>query len=55
LLKEYETKIARRSLKYIDEFVAIEKKKRKKHEEETRREAQLFVSTSEISVPTNTP
>jgi hypothetical protein len=38
LLKEHETKIARRDLKYLNEFIAIEEKERKKYEEETKRE-----------------
>jgi hypothetical protein len=42
-------------LKYLNELVIIEKKERKEHEEETRREAQLLVSASEVSAPTNTP
>jgi hypothetical protein len=55
LLKERETKIAYRSLKYLDKFIAIEKKEKKEREKETKREAQLLVSASEISIPTNTP
>jgi hypothetical protein len=55
LLKEHETKITRRGLKYLDKLVAIEEKERKEHEEETRQEAQLPVPTSEILAPTNTP
>jgi hypothetical protein len=38
LLKEYETKITRRSLKYLDELIAIEEKEKKEREEETKRE-----------------
>jgi hypothetical protein len=55
LLKERETKITRRSLKYLNELVVIKEKKKKKHEKKTKQEAQLLVSTSEVSVPTNTP
>jgi hypothetical protein len=55
LLKEHKTKIARCSLKYLDEFITIEEKEKKKREEETRREAQLPVSTSETLAPINTP
>jgi hypothetical protein len=55
LLKEYKTKITCYSLKYLDELVIIEEKEKKEHEEKTRREAQLLVSTSETLVPTNTP
>jgi hypothetical protein len=55
LLKEHETKMACYSLKYLDKLVAIEEKERKKHEEETRRELQLPVSTSEMLAPTNAP
>jgi hypothetical protein len=43
------------SLKYLDELVVMEEKERKKHEKETRREAQLFVSASEVLAPINTP
>jgi hypothetical protein len=39
LLKEHKTKIIRRGLKYLDEFVIIKEKEKKKHEKETRREA----------------
>jgi hypothetical protein len=38
LLKEHETEITRRGLKYLDELVAIKEKKKKKHEEKTRQE-----------------
>jgi hypothetical protein len=38
LLKEYETKITRRGLKYLDKLVAIKEKEKKEREEETRRE-----------------
>jgi hypothetical protein len=37
LLKERETKITRRGLKYLDKLVIIKEKEKKKHEEETRR------------------
>jgi hypothetical protein len=47
--------MARRSLKYLDELVAIEKKEKKKREKETRREPQLPVSASEISAPADAP
>jgi hypothetical protein len=50
-LKEHETKIARRGLRYLDELIAIEKKKRNKYKKETRREPQLPVSSSEASAP----
>jgi hypothetical protein len=39
LLKEYETEITCRSLKYLDEFVVIKEKEKKEREEKTRREA----------------
>jgi hypothetical protein len=55
LFKEHETKITRRGLKYLNELVIIKEKEKKEYEEETRRETQLFVSTSEASVPTNIP
>jgi hypothetical protein len=55
LLKEHKTKITYRSLKYLDEFVIIEEKEKKKHEEETRQEAQLPVSTSKALALINTP
>jgi hypothetical protein len=55
LLKKHETKITRRGLKYLDNLVIIKEKEKKEHEEETRQEAQLPVSASEVSVPTNTP
>jgi hypothetical protein len=42
-------------LKYLDKLIAIEEKERKEHKEETRREAQLPVSISKVSAPTNTP
>jgi hypothetical protein len=47
--------MTRCGLKYLDELVIIEEKEKKKHEKETRREAQLPVSASEASAPTNTP
>jgi hypothetical protein len=53
LLKEHETKITYYSLKYLDEFVIIEEKEKKEHKEETKQEAQLLVSTSEVSALTN--
>ena len=55
LLKKRETKITRRSLRYLDELVAVEEKEKKEREEKTRQEPQLLVSTSEVSAPTNTP
>jgi hypothetical protein len=47
--------MTRYGLKYLDELIVIEEKKKKEHEKETRREAQLPVSTSEASAPINTP
>jgi hypothetical protein len=47
--------MARRGLKYLNELVAIEEKERKEHEGETRQEAQLPVSASEMSAPADTP
>jgi hypothetical protein len=38
LLKEHETKITRYGLKYLDEFVIIKEKEKKKREEETKQE-----------------
>jgi hypothetical protein len=55
LLKEHKTKITCRSLKYLDELVAIKEKEKKEYKKETRQEAQLLVSTSEISAPTDIP
>jgi hypothetical protein len=55
LLKEYETKITYRSLKYLDELVIIKEKEKKEREKETKQEAQLPVSISEASAPTDTP
>jgi hypothetical protein len=55
LLKEYETKITRYSLKYLDKLVIIKEKEKKKHKKKTKQGAQLLVSTSKISAPTNTP
>jgi hypothetical protein len=55
LLKEHETKITCRGLKYLDELIAIKEKEKKEHEKKTKQEAQLFVSTSEISAPTDIP
>jgi hypothetical protein len=54
LLKEHETKITRRSLKYLDELVTIKEKEKKEREKETKQEPQLFVSAGEISAPINT-
>jgi hypothetical protein len=39
LLKEHETKITRRGLKYLNKLIIIEEKEKKKREEKTRREA----------------
>jgi hypothetical protein len=39
LLKKYETKITRRGLKYLDEFIIIEEKEKKERKGKTRREA----------------
>jgi hypothetical protein len=39
LLKEYETKMTRRGLKYLDELIVIEEKEKKEHKKKTRREA----------------
>jgi hypothetical protein len=55
LLKEHETEITCRSLKYLDKLVIIKEKEKKEREKETRREAQLLVSASEASAPTDTP
>jgi hypothetical protein len=55
LLKEHETKITRRGLKYLNELVIIEEKEKKEHEKETKQEAQLPVSASEASAPADTP
>jgi hypothetical protein len=46
--------MAYRGLKYLDKLVAIEEKKKKEHEEKTRREPQLPVSASKVSAPANT-
>jgi hypothetical protein len=54
LLKEHETKITCRSLKYLDELVVIKEKEKKEHEEKTRQEAQLLVSISEVLAPVDT-
>jgi hypothetical protein len=55
LLKKHETKITCCSLKYLDKLIIIEEKEKKEHEEKTRQEAQLPVSTSETLAPINTP
>jgi hypothetical protein len=55
LLKEHETKITYYGLKYLDEFIIIKEKEKKKHEEKTRQETQLLVSTSEALAPADTP
>jgi hypothetical protein len=55
LLKEHETKITYRGLKYLDKLIAIKEKKKKEYKEKTRQEPQLLVSTSEISAPTDIP
>jgi hypothetical protein len=47
--------MARYGLKYLDKLIVIEEKERKEHKKKTRREAQLPVSVSKISAPTNTP
>jgi hypothetical protein len=47
--------MARYNLKYLDEFITIEEKERKEREEETRREAQLPISASEVSAPIDIP
>jgi hypothetical protein len=39
LLKEHKTKITCRGLKYLNEFIIIKEKEKKKHKEETKREA----------------
>jgi hypothetical protein len=41
-------------LKYLDELIAIEKKKKKEREKEIKQELQLPVSTGEVSAPINT-
>jgi hypothetical protein len=43
------------SLSSLNKLDALEELEQKEYEEETRQEPQLFVSTSEISAPTNTP
>jgi hypothetical protein len=55
LLKEHETKITRCSLKYLNKLIIIEEKEKKEREKKTKREAQLLVSISETSAPTDTP
>jgi hypothetical protein len=55
LLKKHETKITRRSLKYLDKLVIIKEKEKKEHKKKTRQEAQLSVSIGEALAPTNTP
>jgi hypothetical protein len=47
--------MACRGLKYFDKLAAIKEKEKKEREEETKREPQLPVSTSEILALTNTP
>jgi hypothetical protein len=42
-------------LKYLDKLVIIKEKEKKEHEKETRRGAQLPISTSEISAPADIP
>jgi hypothetical protein len=39
LLKEHETKMTRRGLKYLDKLIVIEEKEKKEHKKKTRREA----------------
>jgi hypothetical protein len=55
LLKERETKITRRGLKYLNEFVIIKEKEKKEREEEIKQETQLPVSASKASAPVDTP
>jgi hypothetical protein len=55
LLKEHEIKIARYGLKYLNKLIIIKEKEKKEHEEKTKRETQLFVSTSEALAPANIP
>jgi hypothetical protein len=54
-LKDRETKMTRRSLKYLDELIIMEEKKRKEREKKTRRESQLPVFVNEILASVNTP
>jgi hypothetical protein len=42
-------------LNSFDKLDILEELKQKKHKEKTRQESQLFVPTSEILVPANTP
>jgi hypothetical protein len=56
ILEEHEEKMIRAGLNSLDELDELEtREQQEKHEEETRREAQLPVSTSEISAPAGTP
>jgi hypothetical protein len=55
LLVKREKKIILAGLNSIDKLDKLEAREQKELEEETRQEAQLPVSTSEISAPTNTP
>jgi hypothetical protein len=55
LLKEHETKITYRSLKYLDKFVTIKEKEKKERKKKIKQEAQLLVSISKTSAPADTP
>jgi hypothetical protein len=55
LLVEQEKRIILAGLNSIDKLDELEAYEQKEHEEETRREAQLPVSTSKISVPADIP
>jgi cell division protein ZapA (FtsZ GTPase activity inhibitor) len=55
LLVEREKKMILAGLNSMDELDELEAREQKKREEKTRREAQLPVSISEVSVPADTP
>jgi hypothetical protein len=55
LLKEHETKITCRSLKYLNKLIVIKEKEKKEREKKTKQKAQLPVSASEASAPADIP
>jgi hypothetical protein len=56
ILEKHKKKMIRISLNSLDELDELEaREQQEKHKKETRQEAQLLVSTSEISAPANTP
>jgi hypothetical protein len=55
LFQEYKQKIIAAGLNSIDKLEELKAQEQNKHEEKTRQEPQLFVFSSEILAPANTP